>query len=241
MTRLGVPSVPRVIATAIAVALAFIVGAGITSSGAVFTDTQTASLTMSAGRIFTGTRTTSGFQVQDTSGGSSVDRTSPFAVDGDGRVQTTSAWPVAFAAGNFFQLDFNSPLPSGLSASGVALNLDVASTSVSGTYCAYVEVRSSATNALLATYGSSGSPVVCATGSSFSSIVLPLPVVTGTDAANHLRIRLLGQESSGAAAQVDLATVSGSSPYAAFTLYPVRTTDAANGDPITTPWELQGP
>ena len=241
MIRLGVPSAPRAIAMSIAVALAFIVAAGVTSSGAVFTDTRAATVTVSAGRIFTGTRTSSGFTVQDTSGGATVNRSSPYAADGDGRVQATSAWQSTYGAGHYLQFDFSSPLPGALATSGVALNLDVASSSPSGTFCLYVEVRSASSNALLATIGSPASPALCATGTTFSAASVPLAVVAGTDTANDLRIRIVGQESSGAGSQIDLATVSGSTPYAAFTLYPVRVTDAENGNPITTPWELQGP
>jgi hypothetical protein len=64
--------------------------------------------------------------------------------------------------------------------------------------------------------------------------------VSSTDAANDLRIRVYGYDSAAAASTLDEATVTGSTPYTSFTLYPIRYTDAASGTPVSVPWELQG-
>ncbi len=132
---------------------------------ALFTSTSQAPASFSAGRIFPGVRTTPGFVVHDASGGGAeVDRTSPFAVVGDGRSTSTSAWATAFAANRYIEFDLNAPLPAAVGASGVTLRLTVASASPSGTACGYVNVRRISDDASVATYGSPASPLGCVTG-----------------------------------------------------------------------------
>ncbi len=209
---------------------------------AQFTASGTTTASLSAGRIFPGVRTTSAFIVADTSGGGApVDRTSPFALPSDGRTTTTGAWATAFASDRYLQFDLNAPLPASLSVSSVSLALRLASASPSGTVCVYAQVRRISDDTPLATYGSSGSPLGCTTGTSQASLSISLPIVTTTDDANDLRVRIFGRDSAAAASVLDELTVSGSTPYAAFVLYPVRYTDAATSIPDSVPWELQGP
>jgi len=209
---------------------------------AVFSDAKPVAITLSAGRIFPGTRTTSGFVVHDTSGGgTAVDRTSPFAVPGDGISTPTSSWTTSFATNRYLQFDLSAPLPAGLGTTGVAFRLTISSSSPSGTVCSYVNVRRISDDASLATYGSPASPVGCTTGTGFATLVVSLPVVASSDAANDLRVRVYGRDSAGAGSVVDEAVVVGSTPYASFTLYPVRFTDAANATPVSAPWGLDGP
>jgi hypothetical protein len=209
---------------------------------ALFTGDTQAVAGFDAGRIFPGTRTSSAFVVHDASGGAAAaDRSSPYAVVGDGLLATTSPWSATFGAARYVQGDFGSPLPSGVDAGGVTLDLAFASASTGATACAYVEVRRASDDAVLATYGSPAAPAACATGSTPVGFAIALPVVQSADRANDLRIRLYGRDSSGSGWVIDQATVSGSTPYAPFTLYPVRVTDAADGVPESAPWELQGP
>ena len=209
---------------------------------AVFSNTAQTSTTITAGRIFPGVRTTSGFIVHDASGGAAeVDRSSAFAVVGDGRTVTTTAWATAFAANRYLQFDMNAPLPANVAASGITFRLTVASTSPSGTACAYVNVRRISDDGSVATYGSPASPLGCVTGTTPATLVLTLPAITTTDAANDLRVRIFGRDSAGGASVIDGAMVTGSTPYSSFTLYPVRFTDAASATPVSAPWELDGP
>ncbi len=209
---------------------------------ALFTSTGQTPASFSAGRIFPGVRTTSGFVVHDASGGGAeVDRTSPFAVVGDGRSTSTSAWATAFAANRYIEFDLNAPLPAAVGASGVTLRLTVASASPSGTACGYVNVRRISDDASVATYGSPASPLGCVTGTTPATLLLALPAVATTDAANDLRVRVYGRDSAGAGSVIDGAVVAGSTPYSTFTLYPVRFTDAASSVPVSAPWELDGP
>jgi hypothetical protein len=93
----------------------------------------------------------------------------------------------------------------------------------------------------LATYGSAGSPIGCTSGTSQASFTVSLPVVASTVDANDLRVRIYGRDSAAAASVLDQLTVSGTTPSAAFVLYPVRYTDAATSVANSSPWELQGP
>jgi predicted ribosomally synthesized peptide with SipW-like signal peptide len=156
---------------------------------AVFSDSEQVVASISAGRIFPGVRTTSGFVVHDASGGGAEDdRTSPFAVVGDGRTVTSTDWATSFAANRYLQFDVNAPLPAAVDASGITFRLTLSSASVAGTACAYVNVRRISDDASLATYGSGGAPAACVTGTTPASFAISLPVVITTDAANDLRV-----------------------------------------------------
>lgn len=223
-------------------AIAFAVFGASLGSIAVFSDTTQTIATLSAGRIFPGVRTTSGFVVHDASGGGAeIDRSSPFAVVGDGLAVTSTSWATAFASDRYLGFDLNAPLPAALDASGVTLQLTFASASASGTACAYVNVRRISDDGSLATYGSAGAPVACVTGSTPASFSVSLPIIATTDAANDLRIRVYGRDSAAAGSVIDEAVVAGSTPYSTFVLYPVRFTDAASSVPVSAPWELDGP
>ncbi len=210
-------------------------------SSAAFGDTTANGVnTAAASRIFPAMHVTSGFDVQDASSGAVVDRSSPFAVAGDLRTVSTKAWTTGFTSSRYLQFDLSAPLPDGLAVSAPSLRITFASTGAS-TACVYIEIRRISTDALLATYGSAGSPAGCVTGTTLTTIVQPVPVVASTDLVNDLRVRVLGRESGSLGMVVDEARFSGSTPYMGFSTYPVRFTDAADEVPLTTPWDLQGP
>jgi hypothetical protein len=209
-------------------------------SGAVFTDSQSLPNAVGTKRIFSAEHVTSGFDVRDASGGPEVDRSSQFAVAGDLRTVTTKAWAPGFSSSRYLQYDMSAPLPGGLSVSSPAFRLTFSSTGAS-TVCVYIEIRRISTDAVLATYGSSGSPAACVTGTTLTTLVQALPVVASTDLVDDLRVRVLGNEGGSGGMVVDEAVFTGSTSYVGFTTYPVRFTDAADGVRLTTPWELQGP
>jgi predicted ribosomally synthesized peptide with SipW-like signal peptide len=212
------------------------------STLAVFTDVAPSSASFAAGRVFPGVRTTSAFLVGDASGGGAeADRSSPFAIPGDGRTVATGAWDTAFAGGRYLAFDLGAPLPANVGVAGATFDLTLSSASPSGTMCLYAEARRASDDGLLAAYGGPGSPLACVAGTTPIAVAVPLPVVATTDAANDLRVRVYGRDSAGAPSVIDEATVSGSGAGAPFTLYPVRFRDAAGLDVTTSPWELQGP
>lgn len=207
---------------------------------AIFTAQHDGIAVFGAKALFPGERVTPAFQVIDGSSGSEVDRSSPFAFSGDGLTTTTSGWSSAFAAGRYLEFDLNAPLASGVAVSTASFDFRVAS-SGAGQACFYFEVRRISTGAVVATHGSSGSPVGCVTGTTMASFSTPIDSVASTDIANDLRIRVFSSESASSSMVVDLATVSGLTAYQTFTLYPVMYRDAADGTPEIVPWGLDIP
>lgn len=228
---------PSLALLALLVALAGLTsGVGLRASLALFIDQETDQSTLSSGQVFSGERTTPAFSVRDASdGGATTDESSTHAFD-DGLRRSTNAWSSSFSGTRYLEFDFNSPLPAGLTVSSASFNFKFASLGA-GTGCYYFETRVASTGSLLATYGSSGSPVGCVTGTtqtSFSTSILSS--VTTTDIANDLRIRVYGNESGSVGWSVELGTVSGSTSAASFTLYRTQLVDQATGSPTTDVW-----
>lgn len=198
--------------------------------------------TLGAARIFTGTRTTPAFDVIDASSGAEVNKSNPLAFAGDGLTTGTKAWSASFDTARYFDVDLNAPLPAGLATSSVTFDIAIASGAAGQTTCLYFEVRRQSTGAVLGTFGSSGSPSGCVTGTTPQTVSTSITsAVSSTDLADDLRVRVYMKNSGGGTAAIDRAVVSGSSPYASFTLYPVSTTDAADGTPVISRWALAGP
>ena len=176
----------------------------------------------------------------DASSGTEVDRSSPFRAAGDGLSATTSSWATAFDGSRYLEFDLNGPLAGGVTVSGATFNFSFAS-SGSGQVCFYFEVRRASTAAIIATHGTAGSPIGCVTGITATTFATPIAAVSSTTIANDLRIRVYAAESAAASMVVDLATVSGSTAYQTFTLYPIVYRDAADTTPETVPWSLALP
>jgi hypothetical protein len=209
-------------------------------STAVFTEQEEHQAAFGSKALFPGERVTPAFQVGDSSSGTEIDHSSPFAFTSDSLTATTSAWSSAFASDRYLEFDLNDSLASGVAIAPASFDLRFASDGA-GVACYYLEVRRISTGAVLGTYGSSGSPLGCVTGNALTSFSTPIPVLATTSIANDLRVRVFGKESGGAAMVIDLATVVGSTAHQAFTLYPVTFRDAANTTPQTIPWGLAIP
>jgi hypothetical protein len=208
---------------------------------ALFSAQQEGEAVFGAKALFPGERVTPAFQVGDSSSGSEVNRSNSFAFASDGLTTTTSAWSTAFAAGRYLELDLNDSLASGVAVSAATFDLRFAS-SGAGQACYYFEVRRISTGAVLGTYGSSGTPVGCVTGTTqtaFSTSIVA--ALTTTSIANDLRVRVLGKEAGSGAMVIDLATVAGSTALQSFTLDPVVFRDAADTTPEIIPWGLDLP
>jgi hypothetical protein len=214
--------------------------AAIAVSGAVFAAQEEQQAVFGSKALFPGEHVTPAFQVGDSSSGTEIDRSSPFAFSSDGLTATTSAWSIAFAADRYLEFDLNDSLASGVAISSATFDVRFASGGASQA-CYYFEVRRISTGAVLGTYGSSGSPVGCVTGSTLTSFSTPIAAVGTTSIANDLRVRLFGRETGSATMVIDLATTGGSTAHQAFTLYPVLFRDAADTTPETIPWGLVVP
>jgi hypothetical protein len=240
--HIPVPKSPvRAVGVVAAIAILLVVAvAGIGLSLAVFTAQTDQVALFGSKAVFLGERVTPAFQVGDASSGIEVDRSSPFAFPADGLTTTTSAWSTAFAADRYLEFELNDSLASDVAVSTASFAFRFAS-SGAGQACFYFEVRRISTGAVLATHGSSGSPVGCVTGTTPATFSTSIPSVTTTSIANDLRIRVFGRESGGAASVIDLAAVAGSTVHQSFTLYPVLFRDAADTTADVIPWGLDVP
>ena len=224
-------------------ALAILVGLSVAAIGvslAVFAAQEAQQAVFGSKTLFPGERVTPAFQVGDSSSGTEIDRSSPFAFASDGLTTTTSAWSTAFAANRYLEFDLNDSLASGVAVSPATFDFKFASGGA-GQACFYFEVRRISTGAVLGTHGSSGSPVGCVTGSTLTSFSTAVAAVGTTSIANDLRVRLFGRETGSSAMVIDLATTAGSTAHQAFTLYPLMFRDAADTTPELIPWGLAVP
>lgn len=238
-TRAGIAA----LVVAITAVTLFVValGFGQAWTGAFYSNQQPIAANVSAARIFRGDRDTNAFAVTDTSSGSASDGSYSLAFASDSRYFTTVAWPAAFDTARYIEVDLNAPLPGGLATSSVSLALRFAGDSGSASTCVYVELRRISTGALLSSHGSSGSPLACASGTSYASSSPSLTAVTTSDLANDLRLRIYGRDSGATGPiRLDQVAITGSTPYASFTLYPILTRDVHDGRTDLIRWALAG-
>lgn len=186
----------------------------------------------------TSTVTTSAWDVRDASSGVEANSSAQPAF-ADGLTFPTGNWPAAFNNSNYLEFNQSAPLPSGLAVSSPTFNFKFAAGAAGDTACYWFEVRRASTGALLGTHGSTGSPVGCVTGTTLQAFSTAIAEVNTSDLANDNRIRVYARESGARPITIDLATVSGSTPFTAFTLYTSSYTDAAAGAPGSTfPYSL---
>jgi len=235
-------STPLLIAAAITVVLV-VVGAAMLAlpwTGATYTNSVPVGADVGAAHIFRGTRDTVAFSVTDNSSGSSTDGSNSYAFASDGRYFTSYAFGAAFDVNRYLELDLNAPLPAGLTVSSGQLSIRFSGASGGTTLCVYAEIRQASSGSLVSTHGSSGSPLGCSSGTTFTTVTASLSAVTSTDTANNLRVRIYASDSAAGALRVDAVTIGGSTPYASFTLYPILTRDHRDGQNDLIRWGLAG-
>src|SRR4029077_10778250 len=106
----------------------------------------------------------------------------------------------------------------------------------SGNACFWFDVRSG--GSVIGTHGSYASAGGCRTGTTQTSFSTAIPEVTSTDQVNGLVVRVYPWETGTKTktVDVDLATVTGSTPYNTFTAYETQWVDDTSGAPTTAPW-----
>jgi hypothetical protein len=187
-------------------------------------------------RIFPGPRAVAAQDVRDASSGSESNKSDPFSY-ADAVITPTST---AIASGTNRYLDFtlNGGRPGGLAVSSPLFNLRLASGggAQAGNACFWFEVRSG--GSVIGTHGSYASAAGCSTGTTQTTISTAIAEVTSTDQVNGLVVRVYPWETGTKTkvVNVDLATVSGSTPYGAFTAYETQWVDDTSGTPATAPW-----
>lgn len=226
------PPRPRLLSAIAALACLGLLAAGVAIAS--FTSTTQSGLSIGTDRVFPGPRTVMSMIVSDAADGSAADATDKLAV-AEGKILSTSNFSSAFAANRWLEFVTSSKLPAGVPTTGVALELTVGASAGGKTACYYVEVYRESTGTLLATYGSSGTPVDCIVDATPIPSVVSLPVVTSSDVANDLRIRIYGKDSGSGGFELDRAVVTGAT-YKAFTLYTWTFRDQADTSLATTVW-----
>lgn len=194
-------------------------------------------MTVSSKRIFPGVRSTSAWTLRDASGGGVETNADDALSYADGTVKTTSNWSSSFASNRYLEFDFNGARPGGVSVSSATFNFRMAANSAGETACFYIAVYRASTASLLATYGSSSSPIGCNSTIVQTTYTQSISgAVTDTTILNDLRVRVYGNESGARPMKVDMATVTGSTPYAAYTAYEQIYRDQASTTLTTTNW-----
>jgi hypothetical protein len=215
-----------------------IIGASTGALHAAFTSsTSNPASAFASKKIFPRDRVSSAWAVSDQADSSAADQSGPTAY-ADGRIDTTGNWSTAFAANRYLDFEPSSLLPGALAVSSPVYQIRFSSSAAGTTVCMYFEVIRRSTSAVLATYGSAGSPAGCVTGTAYQTFSTPIPIVTTTDIANDLRIRVYGRHTGSGAMRLDRSVVTGSTPYTAFTLYSEHYNDAADTTGQLISWGL---
>jgi hypothetical protein len=184
------------------------------------------------------TVTTGAWKIGDLTGAGLLDVSAEPAYAGDSRTVETARWSSAFAATRYVELAYAGPLPAGKAVTGAAFDFRFAGERAGQTACFYFDVRRVSTGAVLATHGSSASPVGCVTGTALQSFSTPLPEVATSDLADDLAVRVYANQSGNRAITVDLATLSGTAGLTPFALHARTFVDAADATPATTTYAL---
>ena len=181
---------------------------------------------------------TAAFDWRDASSGTESNQTELVSFD-DNRTTPSGNFTTTFSTARYVEYRLNAPLRPGYAPSSVSFDVRFASSSASSQACFYFDVRRASDNSVLGTHGSAASPVGCA-GTTETAFSVPLPEVDTSAKANDLNVRVYGRGATANAGFVtDLATVSGSGPDGAFTLYPnVRVAAPSGGAGTTTTWPL---
>jgi len=188
-------------------------------------------------RIFPGPRIASAWDLRDASSGAESNKSDPFSYS-DAVVSPTST-AIAGGTNLYREFTFSSARAGGISVSSMQFNFRLASAggAQAGNACFWFEVRSG--GSVIGTHGSYAAAAGCSTGTTQTTFSTSIPEVTSTDQVNGLVVRVYPWETGTKTkvVNVDLATVTGATPYiAAFTAYETQSIDDTSGTPTTLPW-----
>jgi len=230
----------RIRAALLALMLAGLVGASASAIHAAFwSTTSNPSSSFNAERIFARTRYISAWDLRDASGGAGETNSSDTVSYTDARLYVGGTPGTTANTGKYVEFNFNSPLPPGSGVSSSSFTFSFASNKAAGNPCYYLEVRRTSDNALLATYGSSGSPIACAAGTTVSTTTTSLPILTTTTDANDLRIRAITWDPNNKSVDIDAGYASVTTSLGVtYPLYENTFSDVLSGAATTTTWSL---
>jgi hypothetical protein len=231
----------KALAVAIALAAVAILTTGMRLTGATFNAaTNNPGTSVAAARIFPANRSLSPRDVRDASNGAEANKSDPLSF-ADAIVDTT-ATGINSGTNRYAEFTMNSARPAGISVSGAQFNFRLASKGGpgSGNACFWFDVRSGAS--VIGTHGSYASSVGCSTGNTQATFSTALPEVTTTDQVNGLVIRAYVWETAAKQVNVDMATVTGATPYTpSFTAYEHQAADGTSGTLVSAVWSLATP
>jgi hypothetical protein len=244
--RTRTPAMPRRPLTVLLLAVLLVAGgslAAVRATTAAFSAaTANDGNSLVTQKIFSGTRTSSAWSINDLASGSAVDRSDVIGF-ADGRGAAIGTFPTAFDANRWAQADLASPLAAGTTVTGAQLRLRFAAPALGVTVCLYVEIyRVSAPTTPVGTHGSASTPLACNGTLDYANgdVAEALPEVTSTDVANDLRVRVIVRNSAGTSGiALDRITVTGTTPYQSFELFRTEFVDRSSGTSSTVyPWRL---
>jgi hypothetical protein len=236
-TLLSATTVPSTIPAGGTATATITIPAGTTGGSHTVYAIGSAGDTASAAISVDSTVTTGAWKVSDASDGSAADLSAEVAF-ADSVLLGTGRWTNAFSTTRYFEVDTAGPLPAGQAVTGANFSFRFAAESAGQTACFYFEARRASTGAVLATHGSTASPVGCVTGTTQQTFNTGLAEITTSDLANDARMRVYVRQSGSRSIDIDLATVTGTAGLAPFTLHARSWSDAADGSPATTIWPL---
>jgi hypothetical protein len=180
---------------------------GLFSTQPAITATGTLTYTPAAGAAGIATVTV---QIHDnggtTNGGVDTSASQTFTISvSDGAYISSTGWSTSFDSSRYLDLTFPAYVPTGSVVTGGTFRHSYRSATGGDTTCYYFEVYNGAT--LLATHGSSGSPVSCNAGTTYVTDVISLPEVNTVAEANNLTVRLYVSNSGGRRSLHQLATL----------------------------------
>ena len=216
------------------VAAAFALAVGSTYA-AFSSSTSNAANSFGAKRIFARNWSLAAMDLRDASSGIEANKSDPFSFAGDS-LTTASSGNMATGSNAYLEFTLGSQLPGGLPVSSVTFKFSLASNGGvgSGNGCFWFDVRSG--GSVIGTHGSYASSIGCSTTTTLKEFDTSLPEVTTTDQLNGLVIRAYAWDTGGKKVKIDLATVTGSTPYGTWTSYERQVVDSSG--PLTTPWKL---
>jgi hypothetical protein len=190
-------------------------------------------------RIFPGPRIAAAWDLRDASSGAESNKSDPFSYT-DAIISPTST-SIASGTNRYLEFTFSGARPGGISVSSMQFNFRLASGggAQAGNACFWFDVRSG--GSVIGTHGSYATAAGCSAGTTQTTFSTALPEVTSTDQVNGLVVRVYPWETGTKTkvVNVDLATVTGATPYvAAFTAYETQAIDDTSGSPSTLPWSL---
>jgi hypothetical protein len=160
--------------------------------------------------VVTGVTYTTAFTLNETTvtdASSGVGATTPWAlaVDDSTTYAPTSSWTTAFSATRYLKLSFEPTVPAAATITGATLRHAFASATAGQTSCIYIEVYSGTT--LLATHGSSASPLACTTLVTQTTSVVSLPELDTATEVNNAVIRIYARNANSGATRHGLITL----------------------------------